>query len=250
MKLHLYLFLLLFSAFSYAQHQCIHYIDQSPFHVTRIDLNCPNLKLIGSEKSDSGSTVSAFAHKYQTNVAINANFYWKDYTPIGLVVSQGLRWSKYGDVRARVIFACDKNNKCAIEAKNKITPLNPKWQLAISGWHWFNAENGRFECAEGDKVGCVQGIFHDKHPRTLLGLDERKNWLYLVVVEGRQLTFSGVTLDELGEFASKLGLTKAVNLDGGGSSTMVIGNKRVNSLPILQSAEREVANHLGIKITK
>lgn len=249
MKLFPLLVVLLLPTFSYAETRCIHYSDQSPFHITRIDLNCKNLQLIGSEKSDNGSTVSAFAEKYQTDVAINANFYWKDYTPIGLVVSNGKRWSKYSDVRSRVIFACDKANKCTIESKNKITPLNSKWQVAISGWHWFNAQSGKFECAEGDKVGCTQDIFSSKHPRTLLGLDAN-NQLYLVVVEGRQFTFGGVTLDELAQFTKQLGLISAINLDGGGSSTMVIGNKRVNSLPILQSEERKVANHFGIKISK
>lgn len=241
---------LLLPTFCYAENSCIDYTDQAPFHITRIDLNCPNLQLFGSEKSDNGSTVSEFAEKYQADVAINANFYWKDYTPIGLVINQGKRWSKYGDVRNRVIFACDSANRCQIEEKGKVTPYHLKWQVAISGWQWFNLKNGKFECAESDSVGCNQGIFHDKHPRTLLGLDESKNWLYLVVVEGRQFTFGGVTLDELAQFAQQLGLTKAINLDGGGSSTMVVGNKRVNSLPILQSEERKVANHFGVKMRK
>lgn len=242
------LFSLLCSTFSYAENRCIDYSNQSPFHIAKIDLNCKNIQLIGSQKSDNESTVSQFAQKYETDVAINANFYWKDYTPIGLVVSQGKRWSKYNDVRNRVIFACDKANKCLIEDKNKTIPINPKWQIAISGWHWYNAKSKKFECADTDKVGCVQSIFHDRHPRTLLGLNEEKNWLYLVVVEGRQLSFGGVTLDELAEVVHKLELTRAINLDGGGSSTMVIGNKRVNSLPILQKEERKVANHFGIKI--
>lgn len=238
----------LFPAFAMAETACIAYRDQSPFHITRIDLNCKNLQLIGSEKSDNGSTVSAFAEKYQTNVAINANFFWKDYTPIGLVISRGKRWSKYGDVRNRVVFACDKANRCMIEEKGKATPYHLKWQVAISGWHWFNPKSGKFECAEGDKVGCTQDIFSGKHPRTLLGLDENRNLLYLVVVEGRQFSFRGVNLDELATLAQNLGLTQAINLDGGGSSTMVIGNKRVNSLPILQSEERKVANHFGVKL--
>lgn len=248
MKRLLILLSLLFSSLSYAENQCIDYSNQSPFHITRIDLNCKNIHLIGSQKSDNESTVSQFAQKYETDVAINANFYWKDNTPIGLVVSQGKRWSKYGDVRNRVVFACNKANKCNIEGKNTLSKQNPKWQVAISGWHWYNAKSGKFECAENDKVGCSQSIFHDKHPRTLLGLNEQKNWLYLAVVEGRQLTFGGVTVDELAELAGKLELTKAINLDGGGSSTMVIGNKRVNSLPILQNEERKVANHFGVKI--
>lgn len=244
MKYFLMLFILLLSHSALA---CISYIDESPIHITRVDLNCKNLELIGSSKIDSVNTVSTFAEKYHTEVAINANFYWKDYTPIGLVISNGKRWSKYGDTRSRVIFFCDKANHCQIEEKGKVTPYNLNWQVAISGWHWFNAKNGKFECAESDKIGCSQDIFSGKHPRTMLGLNEDKNWLYLVAVEGRQLSFRGVTLDELGSIAQKLNLTKAINLDGGGSTTMVIGNKRVNSLPILQNEERKVANHFGVR---
>lgn len=249
MKLYsILLALILIPALSQAETHCIDYYNQAPFHITKINLNCKNLSLVGSQKSDNGTTVSDFAQKYQTEVAINANFYWRDYTPIGLVVTNGVRWSKYSDVRSRVIFACDKKNQCWIEDKNKATPVNRKWQVAISGWHWFNAQKGQFECAESDKIGCVQDIFSGKHPRTLLGLDENLNLLYLVVVEGRQFSFRGVNLDELARLAKKLGLTKAINLDGGGSSTMVIGNKRVNSLPLLQSEERKVANHFGVKL--
>lgn len=238
---------LLTSGSIYAKN-CIEYTNESPFHITRVDLNCKNIELVGSQKSDNGTTVSEFAKKYQTEVAINANFFWKDFTPIGLVVSNGKRWSKYGDTRSRVLFGCNKANKCFIEDKNKVTPQNAKWQVVIAGWHWFNAKTEKFECGKNDKVGCVQSVFTNKHPRTLIGLNETKNWLYLVVVEGRQLGFKGVTLDELAQVAKKLELTKAVNLDGGGSSTMVISHKRVNSLPFLQSEERKVSNHFGVRL--
>lgn len=246
-KLFLTLALLITSS-AYTQTECIQYSNQSPFHIAKIDLNCKNLQLVGSEKADNGTTVSNFAQKYQTNIAINANFYRKDYTPIGLAMSNGKRFSPYGDTRSRVMFACDKVNKCFIEDKNKATPLNKKWQLVISGWHFYNAKTGKFECAEADKVGCTQDIFDGKHPRTMLGLDEKNNQLYLVVVEGRQLLNRGVSLNELAYLAKNLGVTRAINLDGGGSSTMVVGNKRVNSLPILQSEERKVANHFGVKL--
>lgn len=241
------LFCLLTSGSIYAK-DCIHYEDQSPFYIVSVDLNCKNITLIGSDKSDNGTTVSDFAQKYQTNIAINANFYRKDYTPIGLVVSNGKRWSKYGDTRSRVIFACDKANKCFIEDKNKATPLNKKWQIAIAGWHFYNNKTEKFECAEADKIGCNQDIFDGKHPRTMLGLNEQNNMLYLVVIEGRQLLNRGVSLNELAYLAKNLGVTRAINLDGGGSSTMVVGNNRVNSLPILQSEERKVANHFGVKL--
>ncbi|MBF0785251.1 phosphodiester glycosidase family protein [Muribacter muris] len=231
--------------------QCIQTTTQDRYiHIAKIDLRCPQLELIGSQSVDKGTTVSAFAAKYQTNIAINANFYWKDFTPIGLVITDYKKISKYGDVRARVVFACDDQNHCMIEPKNQVAKINPKWRIAISGWHYYNTKTGKFECAASDKIGCSQSIFFDKHPRTMLGLDEKRQLLYLVVVEGRQLAFRGMTLDELAQLAERLTLTAAINLDGGGSSTMVLDRKRLSDLPFLQTQERAVSNHFGVKLKR
>ncbi|MCK3655264.1 hypothetical protein A4G19_05690 [Pasteurellaceae bacterium Macca] len=244
----LFALMALCSPLAWGTEHCITYQQEGSVHISKIDLNCPNLELIGSEKSDNGLSVSAFAQKYHAEVAINANFYWKDFTPIGLVMHNHKRWSKYGDTKARTIFACDKQNRCLIEDKGKVTPVNGKWRFALSGWQWFNAKSGKFECAVGDNIGCRQDIFTAKHPRTLLGLDEKNNWLYLVVVEGRQFTARGMNLDELAELASRLGLTKAINLDGGGSAVMVRKGQRVSALPLFQGDERQIANHFGVKM--
>lgn len=216
-------------------------------HVAKIDLRCPTLKLVVSHPSDSGLTVSEFAKKYQLNIALNGSFFRTDMTPIGLTISGGVQWDKTRDFRNKVFFACDKNNRCMIEEKGVLTPKNPRWQIAISGWQSFDAKSGKFECANSDLVGCKPNIFDTRHPRSMLGLDETKRWLYLVVVEGRQLGFSGVTLDELANIAKQLKLSQALNLDGGGSSTLVVNQKRISALPLLQGRERAVANHLGAK---
>jgi len=61
------------------------------------------------------------------------------------------------------------------------------------------------------------------HPRTALGFDDNGAWLLLVVVDGRQPGFSeGVTLFELAEILQSQGCTQSINLDGGGSSIMLI----------------------------
>lgn len=224
------------------------YTQQSNIHIAKIDLSCPNLEFIGSSQEDKGKTVSEFAKKYQTEIAINANFFKKDYTPIGLTISQHKRWEKTRDTRSRSVFACTKQNKCFIEEKNQTAKLNPKWHIAISGWQYFNHKTAQFECSPQDKIGCTQDIYSGKHPRTMLGLDEKRNLLYLVVVEGRLLGFRGITLDELASIAQHLELTKAINLDGGGSSTFVVKDKRLSDLPFLQGEERKVSNHLGIKL--
>jgi exopolysaccharide biosynthesis protein len=75
-----------------------------------------------------------------------------------------------------------------------------------------------------------------------------------VVVDGRQAGYSeGATLVELGELLLEKGAFFAMNLDGGGSSTMVMAQKNgkahlLNS-PIdvhIPGRERAVGNHLGI----
>jgi hypothetical protein len=60
-------------------------------------------------------------------------------------------------------------------------------------------------------------------PRTALGLDEEDRWV-LVVVDGRTdpVHSVGATLEELARLMRHLGCRKALNLDGGGSSTMCI----------------------------
>jgi hypothetical protein len=75
-----------------------------------------------------------------------------------------------------------------------------------------------------------------RHPRTAIGVDAG-GFLYLLVVDGRSKESLGMTLPELQAYAAGLGLTNAINLDGGGSSTLVVGQSVVNK----PSAGRERA---------
>ncbi len=91
-------------------------------------------------------------------------------------------------------------------------------------------------------------------PRTAIGYSRNGRYLYLVVVDGRQAFYSeGMTLRELADWMISRGAQYAMNLDGGGSSTMVVqdrdGRPRLLNSPIdnyLPGRERPVANHLGI----
>lgn len=72
------------------------------------------------------------------------------------------------------------------------------------------------------------GFVDARHPRTLVGRD-REGDTWLVVVDGRQPGHSaGMSLPELTAFSRRLGLVDALNLDGGGSSTMVVKGSVVN----------------------
>jgi hypothetical protein len=73
------------------------------------------------------------------------------------------------------------------------------------------------------------GTFTDvRHPRTLLGVD-RRGYLWLVAIDGRQPDHSvGMTFTELIALCDRLDLVDAINLDGGGSTTMVVKGEIVN----------------------
>lgn len=60
-----------------------------------------------------------------------------------------------------------------------------------------------------------------RHPRTAIGADA-EGYVYLVVVDGRSESSVGMSIPELQAYLAGMGLTAAINLDGGGSSTFVL----------------------------
>jgi hypothetical protein len=67
-----------------------------------------------------------------------------------------------------------------------------------------------------------------RHPRTLIGVD-RDNRIWLAVIDGRQPSHSvGMNFAELERLSERLRLKDSLNLDGGGSTTMVVQGKIVN----------------------
>ena len=82
-------------------------------------------------------------------------------------------------------------------------------------------------------------------PRTALGITKEGKAL-LVVVDGRSRSSVGYTLLELARFMLEQGAVEAMNLDGGGSSQMIIGSQIVNT----PSDGRERRLGAGIAVVK
>ncbi|WP_299039008.1 phosphodiester glycosidase family protein [uncultured Pseudokineococcus sp.] len=68
-----------------------------------------------------------------------------------------------------------------------------------------------------------------RNPRTFAGVDSAGRTL-LVTVAGRQLGEMGLSVGEAAAVAEALGMREAVNLDGGGSTAMVVGGDLVTSV--------------------
>ncbi len=103
----------------------------------------------------------------------------------------------------------------------------------------------------------VPAYYRDPQPRTAIGLDAAALRMWFVVVDGRQSGYSeGIPLPELASLFIALGAHSALNLDGGGSSTLVLGmpdgTERLTNTPIhtgIPGRERPVANHLGLRLS-
>ena len=85
------------------------------------------------------------------------------------------------------------------------------------------------EDREGFSAGSSQfdsDITAGRHPRAAIGLDDTR--LLAVATEGRAPGEAGLTLADLAELMAELGAREAINLDGGGSTTLVVGGRLVN----------------------
>jgi Phosphodiester glycosidase/SPOR domain len=92
----------------------------------------------------------------------------------------------------------------------------------------------------GDNNSFYYGWVHKRNPRTIAGIDGQGRTL-LVTADGRQTASLGLSIKEAADVARSLGMVDAINLDGGGSSTMAVGGQVVNS-PSDASGERPVGD--------
>ncbi len=89
--------------------------------------------------------------------------------------------------------------------------------------------------------GASSSFTYTRHPRTAIGISRDSTKIYFLTVDGRQSSSVGMTLDELANFMLTFDIWQGINLDGGGSTTMVVRGKVVNS-PSDATGERSVSN--------
>ena len=114
--------------------------------------------------------------------------------------------------------------------------------------------NGMVDNAGGKPVGAFY-TYTQRHPRTAIGTDKEGN-VYLVVVDGRSKgNAEGVTITELTKICAWLGMCDAINLDGGGSSSMWTAEEGTVSYPCRNKkfdheGERRVSSCVVVKSRK
>jgi hypothetical protein len=224
-------------------------------HVIQIDLRTKGIRLFVTpghadrELPYDAQTTSQFLETYDLQVAINGDGFtpWSanpldpypkagdPVDPLGLAISESVTYSE----------ARDNLPTLYISPNGKVSLNDPPGNIAyaISGLDLL-LQNGKVVAEDNEAI----------EPRTALGLNRAGRILTLLLVDGRQPGYSeGATLQELAALLLEYGVHDGMNMDGGGSTTLVIegpdGQPLVLNSPIdsnLPGRERPVANHLGI----
>ena len=199
-------------------------------HGLRVDLQSPRLEplaLIAPDPDGAGAAEArleyplALATQQAVIAAVNASRFWPVPAPPqgesphwtnGLPVDiLGAAWNRERHVSPPQTnvwsFWIDAGGRGQI-AREEV----PGARMAVGGHHLLLTNGGA--CVHEDGV---------LHPRTALGLQRDGCTLWLVVVDGRQPGFSeGMSCREMAEFMQRLGCWDAMNLDGGGSSCLLL----------------------------
>lgn len=134
----------------------------------------------------------------------------------------------------------------SVRVRTSLAPFHPR--DAVGGFPLLVRDSARARVLDSAHV---QSLAKVRHPRTAIGIGRGGRRLLLVVVDGRRPGHSvGMTLPELADLMLELGATEAMNLDGGGSSAMVVrradGGVQLVNRPSDDVGERAVANALAI----
>lgn len=206
-------------------------------HILVVDPKVDVLKLVTASER---TPVPELVRQEGAAAGINGGFFHADGTPALLLKIEkewlqlqnrpagALGFSKGGEkvlidqvhtqqgMRVRVIPVSGRTTSAEWEGMNNIVGGTP---LLVS--------SGEIVRSHPDKL-VSKPFYHWRHPRTAVGVRENGQWV-LAVVDGRVWNyFGGMTIPELAQFMQRLGCVEALNLDGGGSSIMVVEGEVVS----------------------
>jgi hypothetical protein len=231
-------------------------------HIVKVDLDAPGIGFLVTPRDNldgyvyTARTTSQFLDDFDVQIAINADFFdpWWEYGPFnyyphdgdgtnvrGLTVSQGKLVTEGYSPTSDALY---------ISKDNRVSFTRPDGEL-------YNVIAGNLMIVRGgayDSTIRPDPYIEQAHPRTAVALSQDERTLLIVMVDGRQPSYSeGVTLPELASVILEYGGYAALNFDGGGSSTLVMQGADGRPLQLgsaihtrIPGRERPVANHLGV----
>jgi hypothetical protein len=238
-------------------------------NVARVDLTDPDLRLKPTPRMETGYadglretvgiTPSNYLKTQKAQIVINANFFEPSATEVregtamdvgGLMISEGVVVSTQDSSTDSAVITFDASNRPGLLLTN--WPAHAVLGVA-------NAVAGSYPVVvngvnHGRSYLNLPGNLHDAQPRTLFGLSSDRRFLYLMTIDGRQPGYSEGALDyESGNWMLVAGASDAINMDGGGSTTLVTESSTGNPVRLNKPSfvaaygrERTVGSHLAV----
>ncbi|MDQ6755897.1 MAG: phosphodiester glycosidase family protein [Bacteroidota bacterium] len=155
---------------------------------------------------------------------------------------------KFARASETVVTPRDATEKNNAEKKWYLKTFK-KWKMktAVGGGPVL-LQNGEIFITNEEERMFMGKAINDKHPRTAMGYT-KDNKLIILVVEGRSESGGGATFTQEAQIFKDLGCVEALNLDGGGSSCLLINGKETIK-PSDKEGERPVPGVFLIKKNK
>jgi exopolysaccharide biosynthesis protein len=198
------------------------------------------MEVVATDQEQAWSGVSDFAKRVGAQIAINANFFSKTES-CGVTAGEGHLWTAvYEGCPMTMAFFRDGRAAITRGKVRKDGALSPAIGLVA-------AVSGRPRLIENSKPSpAVEGFALVRHPRTALGL-KKDGSLVILVADGRREAALGFTGPEMSEIFLHAGVVDAINLDGGGSTTLYIEAEGGLQNRPSDGHERVVVNQLGFR---
>ena len=122
-----------------------------------------------------------------------------------------------------------------------------EWNVATAvGGGPVLVQHGKVKVTNNEERKFYGKAIYDRHPRTAIGYT-KDNKIIVFVCEGRSERAAGLSLPQMANILKELGCLEALNLDGGGSTCMLINGKEVN-YPSSKGVQRAVPSVFMIQI--
>ncbi len=221
-------------------------------HVVKIDLTLKTIRLRAT-RPPGGKTVPTFASDAGVHVAINGDFGtrvapWKT---SGLAMGDGDLWSNTADGTLEGLAAFGRDNHVEIRPPADVLAAPEDWMSEIVGGRPLVVEEGVAldPVPPWSRDGC-DPHFCQAEPRSALGISQDGATLILATIDGRYSGAAGMTTRQVGALMAEMGAWRAINIDGGGSTTLVIKSEGGVVNQPSDGCCRVVSNHLGIEIVE
>jgi hypothetical protein len=229
----------------------------------RVDLSDPDVELFTTPKCTNcgayetlAENTSRFLEQNRLQAAINGGFYSSSLGPgdpplgtpvdvLGLAISRGVVVSPTSLPTNYATFLFTTNNQGFYVPTNSPPGTNT---------------TGIYTAIAGNLTLLIRGTNvmaptpNDLDPRTALGLSADRRYLYLMTIDGRQPGWSdGADFYNTAEWLKRFGAHDGINVDGGGSTTMVMADCQGHPVRLNRSSfvaaygrERVIGHNFGV----